>query len=167
LQDPDLLRAELERRKESDPTPHQLATAERTLADLKRRSANLARGIAQVDDEDAARPLIEELTELRRSRIRIEAEITEIKAQQARWRDAQLAVRNLADWTRTVGANLDRLTWKERRLVLDALGVRLTVFPHGHEPRFVMDAEIPIEVVSPTTSGMPRFRSFRSSAWLE
>jgi site-specific DNA recombinase len=165
LQDPDLLRHELERRKDADPTPHQLATAERTLVDLERRGANIARGIAQMDDEEAARPLLEKLTELRRSRIRFEAEITEIKTQQARLRDAQLAVSNLADWTRTVGANLDRLTWKERRLVLDALGVRLTVFPHGHEPRFVIDAEIPIEVVSPTTSGTPACRSSPSSAW--
>jgi site-specific DNA recombinase len=163
LQNPDLLKQELERRKSADPTPRRLEEAERALADLKRQGDNLARSIALVDDEEAAIPLLARLTELKQSRTTVENEIVEFKSQQAHWRDAQLVLSNLSEWTRTVGVNLDRLTWKERRLVLDALGVRLTVFPHGHEPRFVMDAEIPVEVVSPTTSGMRGCRSFRCS----
>ena len=49
-------------------------------------------------------------------------------------------------WCHTV-ANLATLTYDDKRIALDALGVQVRLWPKGHEPRFDMTAAIDVPIV--------------------
>lgn len=151
LRNPEIVEQELIRLRKGDPAADDFAAAARVLADIERQSTNIARAIARIDDDDAAAPLLAQLTELKQRRQSMRAEMERIEARHAQWKETQLALDNLVEWTHVVGQNLDAMTWAERRLAMDALGIRVTVFPHGQTPRFVISAEIPLELVSETT----------------
>lgn len=51
----------------------------------------------------------------------------------------------LEEGCRRVGANLGNLTYEQRRLTLDALGVEARVYRSDHEPRYVIMASIPLD----------------------
>jgi site-specific DNA recombinase len=165
LRNPEIVERELGRVRGTDPAAEDLATASRALAEVERQSANIARAIGRIDDDEGAAPLLAQLTELKQRRQHLNAEIERIEARREQWEQTQIRLDNLVEWTQTVGRNLEAMGWAERRFAMDALGVRVTVFPHGHEPRFLIDAELPLELASGTTNGTPGWRSFRSSGW--
>jgi hypothetical protein len=59
-------------------------------------------------------------------------------------RAAQLRLEDLQRWCYNTGADLDRLTFDERRDVLKALNVKATVYRKEHSPRVVIDVEVPL-----------------------
>jgi site-specific DNA recombinase len=151
LRNPAIVEQEVNRLRKADPAADDLAAVNRVLADIERQSANIARAMAQIDDDEAAAPLIAQLSELKQRRQSMRAEMARIETRHAEWQDTQLALDSLIEWTSVIGRNLDAMTWTERRLAMDALGVKVTVYPHGHEPRFVITADIPLELASSTT----------------
>ena len=151
LRNPEIVEHELERLRTDDLAEDDLAAANRVLADIDRQSANIARAIARIDDDETGAPLVAQLGELKQRRQSMRAEMERIESRRIQWKETQFALDSLIEWTRVVGRNLDVMTWAERRLAMDALGIRITVFPHGHAPRFVINAEIPLELVSGTT----------------
>src|SRR5687768_15962412 len=90
----------------------------------------MGRRVAEIDD-DVAAPLITELKAL-----------AERKAAALRERDAlvqrmvdraedETKFTSLAAWCQRVGANLDRITYDQKRLALHALDVHVRVHPPG------------------------------------
>ena len=153
LLQPDVIAHELQRLQCDDPTAADLVAIERALADVNRQRVNLARGLAQLDDPDASAPLVAELQLLAERARTLQAEHERIGGQRAGWLQAQARLDDLTAWCVTVAANLETLSWTEKRLALDALGVRVQVYRTTHDPRYVISADIPLDLqdaVTPT-----------------
>jgi site-specific DNA recombinase len=151
LTQPDIVRREVARLRTTDPTTRELTMVATAMADLERQQANLARAIAQIDDPYAAAPLTAQLGSLRAQHLQLEAERQGLLARRNAWAVDQHALDHVTDWCQRVASNLTSLSWAEKRLVLDALGVGVVVNPYGQTPRYMITAEIPLDVVSRTT----------------
>jgi site-specific DNA recombinase len=60
------------------------------------------------------------------------------------WELAQTRLGELESRRRTVAANLGDMTYQQKRLALDALGVSAMIYRAGHEPRYQVEATIPM-----------------------
>jgi site-specific DNA recombinase len=143
--------SEVERIRRNDPTADDLWTVQRLVDDIERQRTNLTNAVALLDDSDAAAPLVAQLRALAQRRRALDAEQEELTRRQATWQSARLDVDNLATWCATVSDRVDTLTWQERRMALSALGVSATIYPHGHNPRYIIDADINLQTLSNTT----------------
>jgi site-specific DNA recombinase len=131
LRDPAIIAAEVERQRDDGALERDLAAVEKMLAAIAEKQAITARAITAVDDDEAAAPLIAELKALgerkkaaQRDRDNLARRIADAEADRAR-------VRSVADWCATVATNVDRLTYDEKRLALQALGAQVRVWREG------------------------------------
>lgn len=149
LRHPDVIAREVERRRAADPTGADLETLDRRLREVAVRQGRLGRMAAVLDDEDAAAPLLNELRSLGRQKRELEAERHRIEAA-ARAAEAEAGrLGDLAAWCGRVAANLAALTYDQKRLVLEALDVRVLVWRSDHEPRWRVDMSLPTDVPRP------------------
>ena len=149
--DPATVASEVERIRRDDPTTDDLRTVQRLVADVERQRTNLTNALAMLDDPDAAAPLVAQLRALGERRRALDAEQEALARRQAAWQSARLDADNLARWCATVSDRVDTLTWQERRMALSALGVSATIYPYGHDPRYIIDADINLQTLSNTT----------------
>ena len=149
--DPATVAREVERLRGNDPTADDLRTVQRLISDVERQRANLTHAVAMLDDPNAAAPLVAQLRALAERRQALDVEESALTQRQAAWQSTRLDVDNLASWCATVADQVDTLTWHERRMALTALGVSATIYPQGHEPRYVIDADIRLQTLSNTT----------------
>jgi site-specific DNA recombinase len=100
------------------------------LASMADKQGRTARAIAAVDD-DASAPLLVERKRLaeRKKALEIERDALAQRLADQEAEDAQ--VTSLTEWCARVGTNLDTLTYDEKRLALDALGVNVRVYRSG------------------------------------
>jgi site-specific DNA recombinase len=149
LQDPDLIAQEVDRRCGSDVIEHDLTTLQRRLQEVTTRQTKLARLASALDDDDAAAPLLNELRPLASQKRELEGEqrrlqdVTTVAAVEA----SRLG--DLASWCSRVASNLATLTYEQKRLVLEALGVQVRVWRSDHEPRWQLDMSLPVESGAP------------------
>jgi len=145
---PELIAEQLSRQagqpEASDLTGADLAAAARALADVERQRRNVARLATLVDDEDAAEPLLDQLRTLAERGRQLEAEKTGIMRQRAIHDEARARITSLTEWCATVAANLGDVTYAEKRLALEALGVQVQLWGANHEPRYAITAHIPL-----------------------
>lgn len=118
---PDVIAQELERLRQNDPTEAECLAIDRALADVRRKSANLARALAMFDDEEAAAPVVAQLEALRVQERAFSSEREEILGRRSKWAAGQHRLADLQAWCRKIGARLDTLTYDQRRTALDAL----------------------------------------------
>ena len=84
-----------------------------------------------MDDAEAASPLVSELKALAERKKAAEAERDTLRRRIAD-RDVETErVATLAEWCQTVAANLDSVSYDEKRLALTALGVKVRVYKQG------------------------------------
>src|SRR5215213_3555616 len=140
--DPTTVAREVGRLRENDPTADDLRAVRRLVADVERQRTNLTSALAILDDPEAAAPLVAQLRALAERRRALDTEEAALAQRQASWQSAWLDVGNLAKWCATVSGRVDTLTWRERRMALSALGVSATIYPYGHNPRYIIDADI-------------------------
>ncbi|MDP9375378.1 MAG: recombinase family protein, partial [Chloroflexota bacterium] len=143
LTDPATVAAEVARHREDDGAEADLAAVDSALAAVAKQQANLATAVAMLDDADAAAPLVAQIKALGERKRALAGERAGILARRADWQAAQDRLRALEDWCRVVAANVDDLTYAERREMLAALGVQVRVWPSGHAPRYEIRAVIP------------------------
>lgn len=146
LLDPDIIAMEVQRRQTTDPFTNDLASFDRRLKSIEARRQRLARAIAALDDEDASAPLLAELKQLSAEARQLGAERSVFAAQaKARELDTRMLV-SLKTWCGRVAKNLQTLSYKEKRLILEALGVSVRVFRVDHDPRWeIILAPLPIK----------------------
>jgi site-specific DNA recombinase len=144
LTDPERIARELERMQAHDPTEADLASIDKALARVEQERVNIVRAIAMLSDPDAAAPLAVELKVLADRAKQFAAERADVLTRRSVWSEAQARLGNLTAWCRTVAANIDRLTYEERRDALIALGVAVVVYRKGHEPRYEITMKIPL-----------------------
>lgn len=90
---------------------------------------------------------LEDIADRKRNLIR---EREGILSRQKAWAQAESQLGSVTLWCRTIATRLGQLTYQEKRLALDALGVQVTLYHTDHEPRYVITASIPLdsEIVS-------------------
>jgi hypothetical protein len=160
LLDPTVIAQQLARLRATDPTEADLRAIDKPLADVTRRQANLARAIAVEDDPDAADVLRAELGALAKRKRELEAERDAVESQRARWEAAQDRLDDIARWCGTIAANVDGLSYADKRLAFDALGVEARVWGVEHAPRWDVSASIPLDPQTVSvTSGIPACRA--------
>ncbi len=152
LTDPDTVRRELERLQTADPTEDDLVTVDQALQQLSKRKGVLVQSIAMVTEPEAAAPLVAHLEELTKQERSLKQKHDQVLHRQRPWQEQQTNLATLDEWCNSVSANLKTFNFKQRRMVLDALGFSATLFRCDHEPRFIITADIDPRLVSPTTS---------------
>ena len=140
---PDVIRREIERLRENDPTVEELAAVERRLADLLRRRRNLLGALEEIEDEADRREAKRRLDELAGQRREAEDHRAALVERQAVWQDAEGRLARIEAWCRSEGARVDTMGFAERRRKLTELGVTAAVYPRGCEWRYLIHANVP------------------------
>lgn len=151
LTDPATVTKELERLHSCDPTEQDLVVIDDALRQMEKRMAMLVQSIAMVTEPDAAVPLVTHLEDLTRQANTLKHERDHVLERQKAWQQHQTNLASLDEWCRTVSTNLKSFEFKERRMVLDALGFSATLYRTDHQPRYIITADIEPQIVSTTT----------------
>ena len=155
---PEIIAAEVERRRDSSNAQHDIDVLDRRLAAIDRQRQNLVRTLALVDDEDSRMLMTRELIELSSQYRQLETERAGKVAHAAGEIAENQRLLDLALWCTRAASNLDALSYNERRMVFEALGVSVRVWTCDHDPRWELTlAPMPVptegSVVFSTVSG--------------
>jgi len=151
---PEIVADELARLQADDPTAADLAAVDRLLQQVDRQRANLTQAIGLTDDPDAVAALMAELERVAARRRQLEAEREGILHRREAWEAARANLADLMSWCERVAERLGELTYEQRRLALDALGISVQVFQakDPDNPRYIITAKLPLDdIVSPST----------------
>jgi site-specific DNA recombinase len=130
LSDPGIIARELDAHRIDGGLDRDLAALDTRLAASATKQTTLARRIAVVSD-DAAEPVMAELELVVAAKRTMEADRAELVRRIADTETDRARVRTLTEWIATVSANLETLTYDERRTALAALGVRVLTHRPG------------------------------------
>jgi len=177
-----------------DTTRDEEMTCEKAIAQCDRTIANLSRALGGIDDADVQAGVLLQLKEVTERKRGLETELENIAT---RWMLAQSAhvsfahIRALihpasahATFVRPDDEDVETiqsatLTYAQKREILSALGFKVRLYRKDHEPRYVIEANIPLDgegdfvsqpdaALSPSRSGhrasARRGRSFRPAA---
>ncbi|MDQ3780471.1 MAG: recombinase family protein [Chloroflexota bacterium] len=144
---PEIIAFQLERLQEESDSGADVEALDRHVSSVEKQRQRIARGVAALDDDEAAAPLLVELKALAAQKRQLEADrIAAVK----RFTDRQEhrdRLTNLMDWCRRVADNLATLTYAQKRDLLFALDVKVRLFQKGQPtPRWVITMS-PDEVV--------------------
>jgi site-specific DNA recombinase len=143
LTEPDVIAAEVARRREYDPGAADLVVVKRRLQDTSRRQTNLIGRLALIDDEDAAGLITAEINALSSQKRQLIEEQTALERQQAEWHATAQQLAQLDEWCRRVATNLPTLAYEQKRMLLEALDVAVRLYHTNHRPRYEIRASIP------------------------
>lgn len=143
LKQPEVIALELERMRAEDPSAQDLSTVERDISNVARQQLNLVEQLANVSGSvtDLVTQKLNTLEALRRQ---LEIEQQVVLSRQEAWAAALGRIGELDAWVANVAANLDALTYDEKRLALDALNVQVKLWPTDHDPRYEVSAFVPL-----------------------
>lgn len=149
LRDPDLIAAELKRRRASTDTQQSDMDRERQQyqRQLKQCNKELQRWeAAYVGEVIDLGEFKAKKTEVGTRRTSAEAELARLDAEQRVIEQAKLEAASLHNYCARVRANLQQLTMAEKRQALDALDIRVTWHPDWPAPK--IEGRIPIYIAS-------------------
>jgi site-specific DNA recombinase len=175
LTQPEIIEAEVARIAKTDPFTADLAAIDDRLEAISNQRMRLARAIGALDDVDASAPLLLELKELARQADSLKLERLALEFQTSRRAIDRERLADIASWCRRVSGKLPTLTYEQKRMVLEALGVGVKVFSTDHDPRWeIAMAPIPVDTPSDepfvfnkrtrSTTATPRSTRNRSTA---
>lgn len=146
LTHPETVAVEVAKLQQDDPTAEDTTALDRRAAALDRQRANLIRTAALLEEDDAVSALAEKIDQLTKERDQLLTERAALLKRREAWEAAGQQMRDLVAWCELVASRLKTFSWQERRLALDALGVRIEVFPKGHEQgqRYTITASVPL-----------------------
>jgi hypothetical protein len=144
LRDPDLIAAELKRRKDEGPDAGLLAdleTARQRLATLERRQADYLRRYSEAEDSTFPWELVErEIKRLEAEKVGWAATIADLEDRLQARELVREQLEALHVYCERVGRNLDAFAFDDKRLALEALQVRVT----GNGREWRLDGSIPL-----------------------
>ena len=144
---PDLIAAELERMRDNDPGAGDIEAVERSLTAVVRQQRNLIENLANVNG-GAGTVITNKINALEAQRDQLAAERETILARSRSWQETQRRLGDVQAWCHAVAASLGELTYSEKRLALNALGVQAKVWRTDHEPRYEIRASVPLDTLS-------------------
>jgi site-specific DNA recombinase len=139
-----LLATEEKRLIQAGTADEDLATIDKAAVTISRQQQNLAAAIANLPDQEAAAPLLAQLRRLADQKRSLDQERRVIEAKAEELIEARARIGELRDWIATIAANLDTLDYEERRRALTALNVRVYVKPASVQPRWEVEATLPL-----------------------
>jgi site-specific DNA recombinase len=145
LTKPDVIHDELSRLQRDDPTDADVELLDKALADIQRKKQRAAKNLTLFDDEEDAAPLVREIKRLREQEESYQCERETLIARRAQWEQAQEHVSQIVQWCSRVASRLDELTYQQKRMALEALGVKVKLYRHNHDPRYVIEANVRID----------------------
>lgn len=152
LMRPDIIAAEVERLRTNDPTPGELESLDRMLRDLQGRQKNLIQHLALFSDPDAAVPVAAQIETLRAQERQVQNDREAILARRRDWELAEQHLNDLERWCGTVAEKLTRLTYEEKCVAMEALGVQARVWRAGSVPRYEITMTLPLAIVDESSA---------------
>ncbi len=143
---PDVVMREMERIKTDDPTTADRAAVASLLGAIRRKRDNLTRALANIDDADVQAGVLSELKNVSQRVRELEAERDTLIQQRSGWQASRDQLDSLSVWLGTISENIDALTYQQKRDLLRALGVQVTLYPAAHTPRYTITASLPLDV---------------------
>ena len=131
LRDPRIVAQEVARRRDDGSLDRDLAALDKRIAALTDKQSRMARRVGDIDDDEVAAPLLVELKAMAAQKTAAERERADLRRRIADRAEEDQRVQSLADWCSRVGANLDLMSYDEKRLALDALGVKVRAYRKG------------------------------------
>ncbi len=145
LRDRDWIASEVERLHEtSDPGAAAEALIDGQLADVEQRIRSKRQVAENVQDEREGRELAGEIDKLALRRTALEHERTAASAHYASWKAQQEGLERTLDWAERVGQHADTATYEQKRMVIAALHVRVTLNRANETPRVRLYVELPL-----------------------
>lgn len=144
---PEIVARELEQLQSEDPTQFDLETIERGISDAARKISNLTRALAMFEDPEAAAPVVAEIQALRSQQRSFDAERVAVLARRVGWEEGQRRLADLQQWCKRVSTRLITLTYEQKRLALEALGVGIKVWKADHDPRYIITAHLDLDAL--------------------
>ena len=92
----------------------------------------------------------EKLATLEAQHAQLGGERDAILGRRSAWRAWRARLGDLQAWCRTVAANVDDLDYDGRRLAMEALGVRVTLWGTDHTPRYEILTNLDPAIVCPS-----------------
>jgi site-specific DNA recombinase len=132
IEHPEIIQAERERRKNRSCANAAVAASERRIKAIEKERANLASAIARSADPDEAAPFFELSWQLNDEKKCLEAQLQEAGDSVAIEREVQSRLEQIEKWLTAIKPRYDALTCDQKRLLLFALGIKVTIFPIGH-----------------------------------
>jgi site-specific DNA recombinase len=159
---PEIIALQLERLQQQSDSGADIEALDRQLRAVEKQRQRIARGVAALDDDEAAAPLLVELRALAAQKRQLEAERTATAKRVTDRQEHQDRLISLMDWCRRVSDNLATLNYAQKRDLLAALDVKVTLYQKGQPtPRWVITMS-PDEVVYNTSGSSTPSRSSRS-----
>ncbi len=152
---PKIVAAEAARHRDCDPSAADLALIDHRLKDIDRRQGNLIKRMAMLEDEETVALVTAEVNALAAQKRQLHDERMPIEHRQAAWQVTGEQLLQLEDWCQRVATNLPTLTYAQKRSLLEALEVRISLYHSDHDPRYEIQAAVPVsdDIVSTTSSG--------------
>jgi site-specific DNA recombinase len=143
---PEIIAIEVEKRKGSDPFAADLESLQRRQQAIFDQQVRLAKAVATIDDSQASEPLLAELKQLSIQATTLREDQSRLLVQESAHQAGTQALDNIMHWCERVAKNLPTLTYQEKRVVMEALGLQVHVFRADHEPRWeITMAPLPID----------------------
>lgn len=131
LSDPGIIEREVAARREDGDLERELADLDRRIEANASKQQRLARAVAALDDADAADALLVEMKLLATGKKALAEERAALEKRVADAESDRAKLAAFSDWCTRVAANLDRLSYDEKRLALQALGVAVRIHRPG------------------------------------
>jgi site-specific DNA recombinase len=145
LKDPRRIREELEKmRAEPEPGAKTFAAIDSRVKKLSHKIDNLAAEIAEIDNSDVRAILREKMEQAAEAKRGLEAEREAGRRHLAEWRDRKDGLGHTLALCARVARHLDGANYDERRMVLHALQVRVTLHSTGGARRVSMSMQLPV-----------------------
>lgn len=108
---PEIIAVQLERMQENQATGADIQGLDRQLGAIEKQRVRVARGVAALDDDEAAAPLLLELKALAAQKRQLETERAAAEQRFVEQTERRDQLQNLMEWSRRVAGNLPILTY--------------------------------------------------------
>ena len=149
LNRPEEVQARLGQRRGSDPFGPDIQALGREMTRMEAEMYQAQASLLELRHERPRAMLTATMDHLAEQLDRLESERAELGERQQRWQATVDAAGQFVAWLRRFGGVTDDMPYPQRRKLIEALDLRLIVYPAGHKPRVVI-------VGDPEFSGEPR-----------
>ncbi len=135
-----------------DPTERDLAALNAELGEVSRHTANLTSAIAQCHTDEARAILVQQLDAAAGQQAQLEEQRSHVLEQREGWLAATAHLKSIQSWFDDLRGTLADLPYERKRQALEAIGLRVTVYPRNRLPRWEARASIALEADEATVS---------------
>ncbi|MGC4107807.1 MAG: recombinase family protein [Thermomicrobiales bacterium] len=142
---PEILEAKLAEYRLNDPTRFERESLTRRIEETRNEHRKLAKNLLTMEDLDAYTKAFmkKEVSDKAAQLERYEEQFERVSRQFDTWKASQSAVQNVSQIVSQLGDRIDSVTsLEDRRAFMTAFGVRVRLFPHDHEQRFILEMNV-------------------------